>query len=133
MDKSIMTEKRNLPVFLLCFFLGIFGVHRFYVGKIGTGLLQMLTFGGLGIWWTIDLIMVLCGGFTDKQGYKITQWVDGPEEQPGESIEPRYAGFWRRFVALIIDFAVIYILVFPVVIVIGFIAPQYIVVSACFS
>jgi hypothetical protein len=44
------SEKRVLPAALLCFFLGVFGAHRFYVGKIGTGFLQLFTIGGLGIW-----------------------------------------------------------------------------------
>jgi len=128
-----MSEKRNLPVFLLCYFLGIVGVHRFYVGKISTGIVQLLTFGGLGVWTFIDLIVILCGGFTDKEGNRIALWVDEPEEQPGESIEPRYAGFWRRFVALIIDFVLIHIFVFPMVVVIGLVAPQHILVSVPFD
>ncbi len=70
-----MTEKRILPAFLLCFFLGIFGAHRFYVGKIGTGILQLVTLGGLGIWALIDFIMIIVGAFTDKEGNKITQWT----------------------------------------------------------
>jgi TM2 domain-containing membrane protein YozV len=70
-----MSEKRILPAFLLCFFLGVFGAHRFYVGKIGTGLLQLVTLGGLGIWALIDFIMIIVGSFTDKQGSKITQWT----------------------------------------------------------
>ncbi len=69
-----MTEKRILPAFLLCFFLGVLGVHRFYVGKTGTGILQTATLGGLGAWATIDLIMIAVGAFTDKNGEKITQW-----------------------------------------------------------
>jgi TM2 domain-containing membrane protein YozV len=70
-----MTEKRILPAFLLCFFFGIFGAHRFYVGKIGTGIIQLLTAGGFGIWALIDFIMIIIGSFTDKDGNKITQWV----------------------------------------------------------
>lgn len=70
-----MTEKRILPALLLCFFLGCLGVHRFYVGKVGTGILQLLTFGGFGIWALIDFIMIIVGAFTDKAGNKITQWT----------------------------------------------------------
>lgn len=70
-----MSEKRILPAFLLCIFFGMFGVHRFYVGKVGTGLLQLFTFGGAGIWMLVDLILNLTGSFTDKQRQKITKWT----------------------------------------------------------
>jgi TM2 domain-containing membrane protein YozV len=70
-----MSDERILPVFLFCLFLGVFGVHRFYVGKTGTGIAQLLTFGGVGIWTMIDLILILCGAFTGDQGNKITQWT----------------------------------------------------------
>ena len=69
------TEKRILPAGLLCFLFGVFGVHRFYVGKIGTGLLQLVTLGGLGIWMLIDLIMIITGSFRDKEGNRITEWI----------------------------------------------------------
>ena len=69
------SEKRILPAFLLCFFAGVFGVHRFYAGKIGTGVLQLLTLGGLGIWWLVDMIMIVVGAFRDGDGEKITEWV----------------------------------------------------------
>lgn len=69
------SEKRILPAFLLCFSLGIFGVHRFYVGKIGTGILQLCTLGGLGIWWLVDLIMIATGNFTDADDNAITEWT----------------------------------------------------------
>ncbi len=65
------SEKGFIPTILLCFFLGFLGVHRFYVGKIGTGILMILTFGGFGIWTVVDLIMIVCGKFTDKDGQPI--------------------------------------------------------------
>ena len=65
---SEISQKDFVPTLLLCFFLGIFGVHRFYVGKVGTGILMILTLGGLGIWSLIDFIMIACGKFTDKEG-----------------------------------------------------------------
>ncbi len=69
------SDRRILPAFLLAFLLGIFGAHRFYAGKIGTGILQMFTVGGLGIWLLIDWILILCGAFKDKEGRKINQWI----------------------------------------------------------
>ncbi|WEN14695.1 NINE protein [Rhodanobacter sp. AS-Z3] len=69
------SSKRILPAFLLCFFLGCFGIHRFYVGKVGTGILQLITLGGFGIWALIDFIIILCGSFTDSDGNRITQWT----------------------------------------------------------
>jgi TM2 domain-containing membrane protein YozV len=70
-----VSPKLLLPAVLLCFWFGVFGVHRFFVGKVGTGLLQLFTFGGLGIWALVDLIMLVCGVFTDKQGRKLVQWT----------------------------------------------------------
>ena len=67
----ILSEKTMTAAALLCFFFGVFGVHRFYVGKMGTGLLMLLTFGGLGIWSLIDFIRIIIGSFTDKQGLKL--------------------------------------------------------------
>jgi TM2 domain-containing membrane protein YozV len=69
------SEKTRLVALLLCFFVGVLGVHRFYVGKIGTGVAMILTFGGLGIWALIDLIMIICGAFTDSEGNAVTEWT----------------------------------------------------------
>ena len=65
---EIRSEKGFVPAVLLCFFLGTLGVHRFYVGKIGTGILQLLTLGGLGVWALIDFIILVCGNFRDAEG-----------------------------------------------------------------
>lgn len=65
------SEKEWLVTLLLCLFLGSLGAHRFYAGKIGTGILQLITLGGCGIWTILDLIMILTGKFTDKDGNEI--------------------------------------------------------------
>ena len=65
------SEKDWLTTLLLCIFLGGLGVHRFYAGKIGTGILQLITVGGCGIWTLVDLIMIITGSFTDKDGNPI--------------------------------------------------------------
>ena len=65
------TDKEWLVTLLLCFFLGSFGAHRFYVGKIGTGILQLVTCGCCGIWTLIDFIMIIVGNFTDAEGNTI--------------------------------------------------------------
>ena len=64
-------QKSKVTAALLCFFLGAIGVHRFYVGKVGTGIAQIFTLGGLGIWALIDFIMILMGSFTDANGKKL--------------------------------------------------------------
>lgn len=61
-------EKKWMTALLLCIFLGGFGAHRFYVGKTGTGVVWLLTCGALSVGYWIDLIMILTGKFTDKNG-----------------------------------------------------------------
>lgn len=66
------SKKDYIATVLLCFFLGTLGIHRFYVGKIGTGILMLLTMGGVGIWYIIDLVTIIVGKFKDKKGKSIT-------------------------------------------------------------
>jgi TM2 domain-containing membrane protein YozV len=68
------SDKNRLLAALLAFFFGIFGAHRFYVGKTGSAIVQLLTIGGLGIWSFIDFVIILFGEFTDEDGFKIRNW-----------------------------------------------------------
>lgn len=65
MEKS---PKSFVAAILFCFFLGTLGIHRFYVGKIGTGILMLITFGGFSIWQIIDFVIIACSTFRDKKG-----------------------------------------------------------------
>ena len=72
-----ISPKSRLAVTLLAtlgLVIWVAGIHRFYLGKIGTGILMLLTFGGLGIWTLIDLIMAISGAMKDNEGKTITKW-----------------------------------------------------------
>jgi len=65
------SEKSFVAMLILCFVFGIYGVHRFYAGKPGTGIVMLFTLGGLGIWTLIDFIKIATSNFTDGDGNKI--------------------------------------------------------------
>jgi TM2 domain-containing membrane protein YozV len=76
-----ISPKSRLVVTLLAWFLGVFGAHRFYLGKIGTALLMLFTLGGLGIWALVDFIFAVAGIMNDKEGRPIKNWDLTPEKR----------------------------------------------------
>lgn len=76
MDATELSPRSRLVALLFCVLLGYLGVHRFYVGKIGTGILMLVTFGGFGIWWMIDLILIAVGSFRDKENRRVFRWTE---------------------------------------------------------
>ncbi|RPJ05261.1 MAG: TM2 domain-containing protein [Deltaproteobacteria bacterium] len=77
-ESETISPKSRLAAALLCFFLGVFGAHRFYVGKAGTGILMILTLGGVGIWALVDLIFIVTGSFRDGEGKRVYHWMEPP-------------------------------------------------------
>ena len=80
------SEKSRGVALALATLLGPFGAHRFYVGKIGTGVLMAVTLGGLGVWWLYDTILVASGSFRDANDRLVRRW--DPEEAPRGGILP---------------------------------------------
>jgi len=68
MSTERVSEKNFVSTLILCVLLGGLGVHRFYVGKVGTGIFMLLTLGGLGIWALVDLIRIAIQKFEDGDG-----------------------------------------------------------------
>jgi hypothetical protein len=77
------SDKSRGVALALAIVLGVFGVHRFYAGKVGTGLLQLVTLGGMGIWYLYDVILVASGQFRDSEGKRISRW-DPDQRDPEE-------------------------------------------------
>lgn len=93
MDKQLKSDEKKLTLLLLCWLVGLFGIHRFYTGKYLTGGLQLLgvLLGGVAaffeakalaplfilfpLWWVLDVLLIIMGKFTDKAGKPIIDWV----------------------------------------------------------
>lgn len=89
-----VSDKSRALTMVLGLLLGWVGAHRFYAGKIGTGLLMLCTAGGLGVWYLIDNIMIASGSFRDAEGRLITRWDPGQGElsgMPQELMDELYA------------------------------------------
>ena len=66
-----VSSKSKIVTLLLCVFFGYLGIHQFYVGKVGMGILYFFTMGLFGFGWIIDIILILCGSFKDSNNLPI--------------------------------------------------------------
>ena len=71
MENKNLEQKDWLTTLLLNIFLGFLGIHRFYTGNTAIGVVQLLTFGGCGIWALVDFIMILTESYVDGNGNKL--------------------------------------------------------------
>ena len=69
-----VSDKSRGVALALAVTLGVLGVHRFYVGKLGSGILMLLTGGGAGIWWIVDVVNLATGSFFDRSGRRLLEW-----------------------------------------------------------
>ncbi|MFZ1250188.1 MAG: TM2 domain-containing protein [Candidatus Microsaccharimonas sp.] len=74
--KKFPKQRHFLAVFFISLMWGTFGVDRMYLGKWGTGMLKLVTFGGFGIWVIIDLILIMAGTMRDKQGREMLEFTE---------------------------------------------------------
>jgi hypothetical protein len=79
-ESKIPSDRSRGVALALSALLGVFGAHRFYVGKTGTGLLMLCTLGGGGLWYLYDLIVVAGGSFRDSENRLVSRW--DPEISP---------------------------------------------------
>ncbi len=75
-DKIEVSNKSRLVAFLLCYMFGMFGAHRFYVGKKVTAVLYILTMGLFGIGLLVDILKIILGKFKDVEDNLITKWIE---------------------------------------------------------
>ncbi|MFZ5623736.1 MAG: TM2 domain-containing protein [Gemmatimonadota bacterium] len=71
---SKVSDKSRLTSLLLALPLGAFGAHRFHVGRTRSAALQLLTLGGVGLWWLYDIITIAAGSFRDAEGRLVARW-----------------------------------------------------------
>jgi hypothetical protein len=113
-----VSKRSRLVALLLSLFGGVFGLHRFYVDKPGTAVAMLLTFGGCGVWYLYDLVLIAAGEFRDSEDLPVRNWsvsespyiqhrLVGRAEQRVTELEEQFDGLRQQFndLAERVDFA----------------------------
>jgi TM2 domain-containing protein len=79
---------------------GVFGLHRFYAGRVASGVWMCLTFGGLGIWYLYDVVVIAAGEFEDSTGRRVRRWEVADEPTGSSASERRVADLEDRLLSL---------------------------------
>ncbi len=77
------SDKSRAIALVLGGVLGPLGAHRYYVGKIGTGMLHTVTLGGMGLWWLYDMVLIMFGSFRDRDGRRVKYWTEDEAFEKG--------------------------------------------------
>ena len=117
-DEPTLSKRSRGVALLLSFFGGVFGLHRFYVDKPRTAIAMLLTFGGLGVWYLYDLVLIAAGEFRDSVDLPLRNWgvsessfaqhqLVGRAEQRVNELEEQFDGLRQQFndLAERVDFA----------------------------
>lgn len=116
-EPEVSKRSRGVAL-LLAFFGGFFGLHRFYVEKPRSAIAMLLTFGGLGVWYLYDLVLIASGEFRDSEDLPLRHWevaessfaqhrLSGRAEQRVNELEEQFAALRQQFNELAerVDFA----------------------------
>lgn len=99
-DEPDVSDRSRGVAFALGFFGGFFGLHRFYVGKIGTGIAMLCTGGGVGIWWLYDMVLLATGEFRDAQDLPVRNWAVEEPRHGGRRSDARVEAVEQELSAL---------------------------------
>jgi hypothetical protein len=94
-----VSERSRGIALVLAFFGGVFGLHRFYVGRTQSGVWMCVTLGGCGIWYLYDVVVVAAGDFKDGEGRRVTHW-ELPDAGPPETADRRVSDLEDRMLGL---------------------------------
>jgi len=95
-----VSERSRGVALVLAFFGGVFGLHRFYVGKNGTGIAMIVTLGGLGVWWLYDMVLLVTGEFRDADDLPLRNWFVEDIRHLGGRSDPRVEAMEQELGAL---------------------------------